>query len=137
MSISNENRKNKDKEAKVKDTSITESNNDAAEEFKTDSSNRLSVESTNRIQDAKHNQRDAYNTIFDESEGNIERATEEAKNQIPKFTETVNAYQHETLRSARDIANNQINTQREIVNSLQNSWFPYWERTYAMFSENG
>lgn len=136
MSISNENKKNRDKEvnfAKTKDTPFVEPTKvSIAEDIKNEST---SLESNKLIQDTQREQRDVYNAILDESERNVERATEEAKNQIPKFTEAVNTYQHETLKSARDIASNQINAQREIVSSLQNSWIPYWERSYALFWE--
>lgn len=83
--------------------------------------------------DLQQSQQDVANKILEESKRNIDRATDEAKNEIPKFMESVNSYQHETLNSARDIANNNINAQREIVNSFQNSWVPYWEKTYALF----
>jgi len=137
MSLSNENRKNKDNKVNAKTTEdmVVESTTQPNEELTGDTSSSSYARATELRRDLQQSQQDiskVSNKILDESKQNIERATEEAKNEIPKFTEAVNSYQHQTLEAARDIANNNINAQREIVNSFQNSWMPYWEKTYAL-----
>lgn len=65
--------------------------------------------------------REAIVGAFDEAKGNTERAVKEAKKEIPRYRETINNYQEKTLETAREIAENHIDSQKEIFNLFQQS----------------
>ena len=76
-------------------------------------------------------QQAAANRALDETKDNIRKATDEARSQIPHYTQSVNDYQEQTIQAAREIADNYIESQKEIINSLQSIWIPYIENTYG------
>jgi vacuolar-type H+-ATPase subunit H len=66
----------------------------------------------------------AINKAFDETKNNIRRATDEARKDIPHYARIVNEYQEETIQAARQMADNYLESQREIINSLQSALVP-------------
>jgi len=72
-------------------------------------------------------QQQAINKAFDETKNNIRRATDEARRDIPHYTQLVNEYQEETIQAARQIADNYLESQREIINSFQSALVPQIE----------
>jgi vacuolar-type H+-ATPase subunit H len=64
----------------------------------------------------------AINKAFDETKNNIKRTTDEARKDIPHYTQIVNEYQEETIQAARQIADHYLESQREIINSFQSAW---------------
>jgi hypothetical protein len=66
----------------------------------------------------------AINKAFDETKNNIKRTTDEAKKDIPHYAQIVNEYQEETIQAARQMADNYLESQREIINSLQSALVP-------------
>jgi hypothetical protein len=69
-------------------------------------------------------QQQAINKALDETKNNIRRSTDEAKKDIPHYTQIVNEYQEETIQAARQIADNYLESQREIINSFQSALVP-------------
>ena len=69
-------------------------------------------------------QQQAINKAFDETKNNIKRATDEARKDIPHYTQIVNEYQEESIQAARQIADNYLESQREIINSFQSALVP-------------
>ena len=69
-------------------------------------------------------QQEAINKALDETKNNIKRATDEARKDIPHYTQVVNEYQEETIEAARQIADHYLESQREIINSIQSAWLP-------------
>src|ERR1043166_852937 len=69
-------------------------------------------------------QQQAINKALDETKNNIRRATDEARKDIPHYTQIVNEYQEETIQAARQMADNYLECQREIINSLQSAMVP-------------
>ncbi|CAN5380170.1 hypothetical protein BH18THE2_BH18THE2_30850 [soil metagenome] len=65
--------------------------------------------------------REAIVDAFDEAKGNTERAVKEAKKEIPRYRETINNYQEKALETAKEIAENHIDSQKEIFNLFQQS----------------
>ncbi|HEY9387805.1 MAG TPA: hypothetical protein VIP70_12255 [Nitrososphaeraceae archaeon] len=65
--------------------------------------------------------REAIVDAFDEAKDNTQKAVKEARKEIPRYTEAVNNYQEQTLEAAREIAENYIESQKEIINSFQQS----------------
>ncbi len=62
---------------------------------------------------------------FDESKTNIDKSIREARNQIPRYTETVNQVQEQTLQATKDIAESYLEYQKQTVDSFQSISTPY------------
>ena len=81
--------------------------------------------------------REAIVETFDEAKDNTQKAVKEARKEIPRYTEAVNNYQEQTLQAVREIAENYIDTQKEIINSFQQStWISQLGDTYRTFWSN-
>ena len=65
--------------------------------------------------------REAIVDAFDEAKGNTERALKEAKREVPRYREAINNHQEKTLEAAKEIADNYIDSQKEIFNLFQQS----------------
>jgi vacuolar-type H+-ATPase subunit H len=86
-----------------------------------------------QVQQHQEEQRQSFNKAIDETRDNIRRATDEARKDIPRYTQAANQYQEQTIQTTRAIADNYLESQKEIVNSFQSSWVPAIERTYGVF----
>ena len=62
---------------------------------------------------------------FDESKKSIDESIREARNQIPRYTETVNQVQEQTLQATKDIAENYLEYQKQTIDSFQSVSTPY------------
>src|SRR5437588_12861104 len=69
-------------------------------------------------------QRRSFNIALDQTKDNIRRATDQAGRDIPHFTQAVNEYQEQTIQAGREIAENYVEAQKEIINSIQLAWLP-------------
>ena len=89
-------------------------------------------------QDIYQNNQRLYNRIveentqsleqaFDESKENIEENIREARNQIPRYTETVNQVQEQTLQATKDIAESYLDYQKQAIDSFQSVSTPYMQ----------
>jgi cell division septum initiation protein DivIVA len=77
--------------------------------------------------------RQAITKALDEAKDNTKRAVDQAKREIPHYTQIANDYQEQAIQAVREMVDNYIDTQKEIINSFQkSSWFPYIENTYGM-----
>ena len=72
----------------------------------------------------------AINRALDETKDNIRKTTDEARSQILRYTQSVNDYQEQTIQAAREIADNYLESQKEIINSFQSVWSPYAENLF-------
>jgi hypothetical protein len=70
---------------------------------------------------------DSVNRSLDETKDNIKKSLDESKSQIPRINNIVNSYQEESLQTAKEISEEYIDSQKEVVNSLQSAWRPYNE----------
>ena len=68
--------------------------------------------------------KESVNRSLDEAKDNIKRSIDESKNQIPKYNNIVNSYQEQSLQTAREISEEYIDSQKEIISSLQSAWRP-------------
>ncbi|WP_458720349.1 hypothetical protein [Candidatus Nitrosocosmicus sp. R] len=87
-------------------------------------------------QDIYRNNQRVYNRIveqntesleqaFDESKKSIDESIREARNQIPRYTETVNQVQEQTLQATKDIAVSYLEYQKQTIDSFQSISTPY------------
>ena len=76
----------------------------------------------------QRDQQEAINRTFDQTRNNIKKTVNEAQKGISDYTQQVTSTQERTLEIARDIADNYIESQKEIINSFNQSiWTPYVE----------
>jgi len=71
--------------------------------------------------------KESVNRSLDEAKDNIKKSIDESKNQIPRINNIVNSYQEQSLQTAREISEEFIDSQKEIISSLQSAWTPYSE----------
>ena len=95
-----------------------------------------SLDNNNRTQNIYQSNQRLYNRVieqntesleqaFDESKTNIDKSIREARNQIPRYTETVNQVQEQTLQATKDIAENYLEYQKQTIDSFQSISTPY------------
>jgi hypothetical protein len=97
------------------------------------------VTSAERLHQAKVQQREqqqSINKALDETKDNIRRTTDEARKDIPHYTQIVNEYQEETIQAARQMADNYLESQREIINSMQSTLVPQIEAANRAVTSN-
>jgi len=97
------------------------------------------VTSAERLHQAKVQQREqqqSINKALDETKDNIRRTTDEAKKDIPHYTQIVNEYQEESVQAARQMADNYLESQREIINSMQSALVPQIEAANRALTSN-
>ena len=87
---------------------------------------------TNTNTNNKNNQhsddiKESINRSLDQTKDQINRSIEESRNQIPRYNNIVNSYQEQSLQTAQEISEQYIESQKEVINSLQSAWRPYSE----------
>ena len=65
---------------------------------------------------------------IDITKDNIRRSIEEARRETPKYSQAVTDFQNETADASVEIADNFLESQKEIINSMQTAWAPMAER---------
>jgi hypothetical protein len=86
-------------------------------------------------QTSEHQQQ-AVNKAFQETKDNIRKTSDEARNQIPRYTQAVNDYQEQTIQATREMADNYLDSQKEIINSFQSAWIPQLENANRVLWSN-
>jgi hypothetical protein len=89
---------------------------DAKEESTTTSTTQLQRE-----------QQEAVYKTLDNARDEIRKSVNESRKEIPRVTEAVSEYQQQTIDAAREIADTFIQSQKEIINSVQSAWSPLVE----------
>jgi hypothetical protein len=95
-----------------------------------------STTNTTTPSQVQREQQQSVNRALDQTKDNIKRATDEARKDIPRYTQAVNEYQEQTIQITREIADNYLESQKEIINSLQSAWIPQIEATNRVFTSN-
>ena len=95
---------------------------------------------TRRQQQERDNEYDSGNTqqqrqqneaiiqSIDMTKDNIRRSIEEVGRETPRYSQTVTDFQNETAEASVEIANNFLESQKEVINSMQSAWAPMAER---------
>jgi hypothetical protein len=73
------------------------------------------------------------NIALDETKSSVKRTTDEAVKEIPRFNKAVNEYQEETIQATKDVADSFLDSQKEIIHSMQSLWVPYIENVQNSF----
>ncbi len=75
----------------------------------------------------KKDQQEVINKALDQTREDIRKSVDEAKREIPRYTRAINEYQEQTIEATRELADNFVVSQKEIINSFQSAWAPYIE----------
>ena len=78
---------------------------------------------TNNFNETTNNaltqQQDAINKTLDNTLHNVKRTTDEARREIPQYTQRIAEYQEQTIQTIKDIASDYIEAQKEAIGSFQ------------------
>jgi hypothetical protein len=93
------------------------------------------TERTNRdYNDTLNQQQDAINKTLDNTLHNIKRSTDEARREIPQYTQRIAEYQEKTIQTVKDIASDFIEAQKQVVSSFQSqvdnnrgTFYAFWD----------
>lgn len=96
----------------------------------------MSSSSTRRQQQERDNeyisntqqQHEATIHSIDMTKDNIRRSIEETRRETPRYSQTVTDFQNETADASVEIADNFLESQKEVINSMQYAWAPMAER---------
>src|SRR5678810_800942 len=95
---------------------------------KTETQESFSYNNNTNTQDFK----ESVNRSLDEAKDNIKKSIDESKNQIPRYNNIVNSYQEQSLQTAKEVSEQYIDSQKEIISSLQSAWRPINENYSSM-----
>jgi hypothetical protein len=84
-------------------------------------------EETSTTTQLQQEQQQAVYKTLDKARDEIRRSVNESRKEIPRVTEAVSEYQQSTTDAAREIADTYIESQKEIINSVQSAWSPLVE----------
>ena len=93
-------------------------------------------EERDRTEFSQRQQQDAINKSIDETKDNIRKAIEEVRKETPRYSQTVADFQNETADATREIADNFLESQKEVISSMQSAWTPLAERTSGSNNNN-
>ena len=82
---------------------------------------------SNNTNEQNNDLQESVNRSLDETKDNIKKSIDESRNQIPRINSIVNSYQEQSIQTAKEISEQYIDSQKEVVNSLQSAWRPYNE----------
>ena len=72
-----------------------------------------------RVTNTLNQQQNAINKTLDNTLDNVRKSTDEARREIPQYTQRIAEYQEKTIQTIRDIASDFIETQKQIIESFQ------------------
>jgi hypothetical protein len=100
-----------------------------AEEAKSIQDKRVAAETLQEIgQQVTVNQlQESINTSLDKTKENVKKSIDEARTQIPRFTNVVTHYQEQVLESTGKMVEDYVEAQKSVINSVSNSAVPYYE----------
>jgi DNA primase catalytic subunit len=116
-------RKDTERKDDTTTTTTTSTTNSAADT--TTSSSQHQLQPQHREHEEKEKQHHSIDRALDATKDNIRKTTDEARREIPRYTQAVNDYQEQTIQAAREIADSYLESQKAIINSFQSAWSPY------------
>jgi ElaB/YqjD/DUF883 family membrane-anchored ribosome-binding protein len=86
-------------------------------------------------QQFQREQQQAVNKVLDETRDNIKKTTNEARKEIPRYTQIVNDYQENTIQAIREITDNFVDSQKDIIVNSFRLWSD-WMTSPREIAEN-
>jgi hypothetical protein len=74
------------------------------------------------------------NTSLDETNENVRKSIDEARREIPRYTDIVKNYQEQAVESTGKMVENYIEAQKSIINSVFDASVPYYENVQRMYN---
>jgi ElaB/YqjD/DUF883 family membrane-anchored ribosome-binding protein len=102
---------------------------------KEDESNEIHSTTTTAEQQFQQEQQQAVNKALDETRDNIKKTTNEARKEIPRYTQIVNDYQENTIQAIREITDNFVDSQKDIIVNSFRLWSD-WITSPRQVAEN-
>ena len=93
------------------------------------------TEAPSTEQQFQREQQQAVNKVLDETRDNIKKTTNEARKEIPRYTQIVNDYQENTIQSIREITDNFVDSQKDIIVNSFRLWSD-WITSPRQVAEN-
>jgi hypothetical protein len=75
-----------------------------------------------------------FHRSLDETKENVKKSVDEARTQIPRFTNVATNYQEQALESTGKMVEDYIEAQKSVMNSIFNSATPYYENAYRVYN---
>ena len=66
---------------------------------------------------------------IDETKTNIHQALEEVRKETPRYSQAITDFQVQAVDATHEITHNFLDSQKEIINSIQSAWAPVIQRT--------
>jgi hypothetical protein len=82
----------------------------------------------------REQQRQLLSRALEQAKDSIGKSVDEARSQIPRYTQVVNDFQEQTIQAIREIVYNYLESQKEIINSFQSAWIPQIEAANRIFT---
>jgi hypothetical protein len=101
---------------------------------KEDESNEIHSTTTTE-QQFQREQQQAVTKVIDETRDNIKKTTNEARKEIPRYTQIVNDYQENTIQAIREITDNYVESQKDIIMNSFQIW-SNWTVSPRQMAEN-
>src|SRR5215217_722333 len=86
-------------------------------------------------QQFQQEQQQAVSKVIDETRDNIKKTTNEARKEIPRYTQIVNDYQENTIQAIREITDNYVESQKDILVNSFRLW-SNWTVSPRQMAEN-
>ncbi|HEX6294798.1 MAG TPA: hypothetical protein VFZ46_06545 [Nitrososphaeraceae archaeon] len=86
-------------------------------------------------QQFQREQQQAVNKALDDTRDNIKKTTNEARKEIPRYTQIVNDYQENTIQAIREITDNFVESQKDIIVNSFRLWSD-WMTSPRQVAEN-
>lgn len=85
---------------------------------------------TQEQEQEQHQQQQYQATIrsIDETKNNIHQALEEVRKETPRYSQAVTDFQVQAVDATHEITHNFLDSQKEIINSIQSAWAPVIQR---------
>ena len=93
------------------------------------------IHSTSEQQFQREQQQQAVNKVIDETKDNIKKTIDEARKEIPRYTQIVNNYQENTIQAIREITDNYVESQKDILANSLRLWSD-WTVSPRQLAEN-
>ena len=71
--------------------------------------------------------------LLDETKNNIRNATKEAAKEIPQWTQRLGDIQEQTIKTTREIADDYLESQKQMISIYQSIWTPFLENANSRF----
>ena len=81
----------------------------------------------------QNEQKQVIQNVLDKTKDEIKVATKEAAKEIPQYTQKLGDIQEQTIQTTREIADNYIESQKEIISIYQSVWTPFVENANSRF----